>query len=563
MAQFLSTLVFVLSMLTGFLPSASAWQSRLGHTPYSLSRDYHAKAYNDNNEGDILTPPAGFGFAPLARLAVLIPSEDLGLQPQNCVPVEGQPCGLEVDALSAGTDVLFPGDPTLVGAGGTLWYSVDEFALGHPTAFFSPSVLSEGARAGVDDASADSFIAIGLPALPASPAAGQVGTIGTIDGNGGVSTSGALHPGVGLDEPNPDVAGLPDLGQNLDALDVGAGAGFPASGIYFSLDSAFLDPAEGVLNSGSAAGQGAGFVGGDVLFQATASATPPVIYAAAATLGLDQGGADEDDLDALILVENGTPGYQPSSDPNDWNTLGTDMLIFSVRRGSAIIGALDSFFGVAIEEGDLLTTPVAGGNGNPAIYIAAEVIGLATVRTHGEVRGDDLNAADFHDQACIDCNANMTDDSEDIATGTSQDVDMNGVPDECPAVWTKYCVANANSTGSPADISASGTASSSAGDLVLMSSPVPNQPGIFFHAANQIQTSFGNGFLCAGGGLSRGLVVMGSGNSASYAYDNSVPRRSLSAHIGSQRNFQHWFRDPMGGGAGHNTSNGLWFIVLP
>ena len=130
-------------------------------------------------------------------------------------------------------------------------------------------------------------------------------------------------------------------------------------------------------------------------------------------------------------------------------------------------------------------------------------------------------------------------------------------------IGVKYCSANANSTGSPADLAASGSASSGAGDLTLTSAPVPNQPGIFFHGQNQINVPFGNGRLCTGGDLKRGRVVNASGNQASYTYDNSENKRDLSAFIGTNRNFQHWFRDPMGGGAGFNTSNAISIDILP
>ncbi len=130
-------------------------------------------------------------------------------------------------------------------------------------------------------------------------------------------------------------------------------------------------------------------------------------------------------------------------------------------------------------------------------------------------------------------------------------------------VGTPFCTANANSTGAPAEISASGTASSSNGDLAFLSTPVPNQPGIFFHGANQVQLPFGNGFMCTAGGVVRGAVVSGSANSASYTYDNSDGQHDLSAHIGSTRHFQHWFRDPMGGGAAFNTSNATSVSIAP
>ena len=109
-------------------------------------------------------------------------------------------------------------------------------------------------------------------------------------------------------------------------------------------------------------------------------------------MGLEPNGADTDDLDALKLWENGVDGYQASDVPFDWMTGLTDMLLFSVRRGSAIIGTNDSIFGAPIEEGDVLTTPCSAGSslpdgttcvggGAPGIFTAAEWLGLATVRS--------------------------------------------------------------------------------------------------------------------------------------------------------------------------------------
>ncbi len=123
---------------------------------------------------------------------------------------------------------------------------------------------------------------------------------------------------------------------------------------------------------------------------------------------------------------------------------------------------------------------------------------------------------------------------------------------------TKYCIATSNSTGAPADIGLAGTQ-----PLALVSAPVPNQPGIFFHALNQTQLPFGNGFLCATGQIVRGAVVVGAGNVATYAYDGSDSKHLLGAYVGQTRNFQHWYRDPMGGGSGFNLSNALSILVGP
>jgi len=92
---------------------------------------------------------------------------------------------------------------------------------------------------------------------------------------------------------------------------------------------------------------------------------------------------------------------------------------------------------------------------------------------------------------------------------------------------------------------------------------VPNQNGIFFHGANQTQTPFGNGFMCTAGGVVRGSVIVATGNMASYTYDNSDSKHSVAGYVGTTRNFQYWFRDPMGGGAFFNTSNAMSIPIHP
>ena len=148
-----------------------------------------------------------------------------------------------------------------------------------------------------------------------------------------------------------------------------------------------------------------------------------------------------------------------------------------------------------------------------------------------------------------------------VADDTNDGRDVFVFDDE--SIGQKYCTANSNSTGAPADISASGSASSAAGSLVLTSAPVPNQSGVFFHGASPTQNVFGNGFMCATGGITRGAVTFATGNLASYTYDNSDAKHSLSAFIGTTRNIQHWFRDPLGGGALFNLSNAIAIAILP
>jgi hypothetical protein len=364
---------------------------------------------------DILTPPTPGKPGPNAPY----PAGQTPTRPGTFIanyPVLGSPPGLDLfapdppyvvqlDALSFGRDPLV--SPSGGSTATTLQYafSVDEFAIGQS----NTAVRTEGAL-GAREAAADTFLSAPVSGMPVGAAPGT--NTQYTDGNG-AGSGGA--PGIGLVEPNPPTVGtgyvIPpnqgpvqkDSGDNLDAVDFDTTLADRSGPLYFSLDSAFIDPLEaknGVVppNFGSAAIHG--YVGGDVLVGVPLPygqgpggyGGGHAVYAPAAALGLDRGGTDTDDLDALSLWENGVAGYQRSVTPFDWLTGGTDMLLFSVRRNSAVIGMIDSILGLAIEEGDILTTPcpvgsvlpngvVCKGGATPGIFTAAEWLGLATVRS--------------------------------------------------------------------------------------------------------------------------------------------------------------------------------------
>lgn len=321
----------------------------------------------------------------------------------------------ELDALSFGTDTVLSNNERHF-----YYFSVDEFAIGIPGAPIPPNVTTEGA-AGLMEASADVYVyppAIGIPTPPPPfapiPPALAIGNTGVYDGNGGLTPFSS--PTLNLVEANPPSPGTlmgPDAGDNLDALEIDGTFGGPGFfGVYFSLDAAFADPLEvppagfPPPNTGTAAANG--FFGGDVLLT-TAPGGPPAMYAPALSLGL----GPMDDLDALILndlTDGLLGGYTPTTGPYSWLG-GTDMLLYSLRRGSATIGTADALFGAPIEEGDILI-PVfstASGTFSPGIWIPAEALGLATVRSGTaalyagfpnpdypglSVWADDLNALD-------------------------------------------------------------------------------------------------------------------------------------------------------------------------
>lgn len=393
-------------------------------------------------EGDILSAPFPGGplGVPTPGPFAVSPGVVINGGP---VLIPGDPPGLgigpffmELDALSYGTDPPISG-PLEVS---TIFFSVDEFAEGEPAVLDLPSVSSEG-RTGAGEASADIFANTALvPMFPGAAPVGAVGNVRILDGDG--LDSGAPVLGLALIEPNPaTLFAIPDPGDNLDALDMDWSGGPTGFDVYFSLDAAFPDPLESVVmgvvpNTGTAAGMG--FAPGDVLV--VVPHTFPIvpiavaIFAPAVALGLDLvpgAGAGSDDLDALVLAENGTGMFEPSMTPYDWLGVGgPDMLLFSVRRGSAVIGEADSLYGAPIAEGDILTTPIPMAAGGlslyPAIFVPAEWLGLATARarplptvpkiplpakltpagpigTHGLMspvtamipRGDDLDALDI------------------------------------------------------------------------------------------------------------------------------------------------------------------------
>ena len=368
---------------------------------------------------DILSPAlAGAGPPVGSPAAGPLPAPGIAYGAMPLSPPTGLGLGYmfpgELDALSYGRDDY---------SGGLLpdiWhFSVDRFAAGIPT-MTSPDVFTEGVL-GNCEAAADVF----KNWFPLS-----WNNTAYTDGNG-IAPSGAL--GVGLIElggglfPDP---GAPKDDDDLDALDIDTTV-VDVSGnmpIYFSLDARFQDPLDMIGNTGSAGLNG--FVGGDIMVSVGGTLG---MYAAAAQLGLDLEGVDSDDLDALVLVEDGDGIYQPA----------LDFVAFSVRRGSGVIGMIDSLIGIPISEGDILVPPKVGAAG-PGILVRAEWLGLATMRSGADTPygfDDDLNALDVRTPLLGDTNDDGVVDIVDLTAlaanwfnlnppwWTSGDYDGNGVID--------------------------------------------------------------------------------------------------------------------------------------
>ena len=125
---------------------------------------------------------------------------------------------------------------------------------------------------------------------------------------------------------------------------------------------------------------------------------------------------------------------------------------------------------------------------------------------------------------------------------------------DIPEPGMNYCTSVANSTGNAAFLTATGSNSVAANDLVLTANDVPNTFTFFFFGPNQIQTPFNNGgFRCVGGQTQRL-------NPPTQAMNNTVSKTVLPGPFvfssGQQVNFQCWFRDPNVGPDGANTTDG-------
>ncbi len=188
----------------------------------------------------------------------------------------------------------------------------------------------------------------------------------------------------------------------------------------------------------------------------------------------------------------------------------------------------------------------------------------------------------------FDCNGNGIPDDDDISSGFAQDCNTNGVPDSCDLYLIEdcdlnangvldacecaienYCLAQGNSSGQIASMSASGLPSLVVNDLTLHASGTPAQKfGMFLYGRNENFVFYGDGALCVQAPIYRiaPLLVTSSSGTASLPLDlTALPFTGGPGEVsaGETWHFQLWFRDPAGGFAGFNFSDGLKVTFCP
>jgi hypothetical protein len=137
-----------------------------------------------------------------------------------------------------------------------------------------------------------------------------------------------------------------------------------------------------------------------------------------------------------------------------------------------------------------------------------------------------------------------------------------------PSLGDSYCPLTPNSAGPGAALIASGSASVMANNLVFTAGPIAAlEPGIVYYGPDPIQVPFGNGNRCVGGAVGTIVRVFpfaqaDTSGTFTQSIDNTLPAHSQIVP-GATLNFQAWFRDPAGGGAGFNLSDATEITFTP
>ena len=126
---------------------------------------------------------------------------------------------------------------------------------------------------------------------------------------------------------------------------------------------------------------------------------------------------------------------------------------------------------------------------------------------------------------------------------------------------SSYCVSTLNSSGFAARMDYEGTLSCTANDTCLHAVNCPSSTlGLFMFGNQPAQIPMANGYLCISPftGLYR-LSPAAAVARGHAEYELDLNRMPLVGPIlpGSTWYFQYWFRDPLGGAAGANLTDGL------
>ena len=180
-----------------------------------------------------------------------------------------------------------------------------------------------------------------------------------------------------------------------------------------------------------------------------------------------------------------------------------------------------------------------------------------------------LDSCDLTNDPGLDCDGSGVLDSCEITSDSSLDQNTNGILDSCECFTSNYCLAAGNSSGTNSSMASQGSLSISSNDFVLTETgAAPLKFGVFFYGAAQGQVILGEGMLCVAAPVQRiqPVLLTDEQGAAALPLDftqepfNSGP---FAVNPFSTWNFQFWYRDPLGGPAGFNFSDGLEVMFCP
>jgi hypothetical protein len=180
-----------------------------------------------------------------------------------------------------------------------------------------------------------------------------------------------------------------------------------------------------------------------------------------------------------------------------------------------------------------------------------------------------LDSCQLISDPSLDCDGSGVLDSCEIAADSLLDQNTNGILDVCECVATNYCLASNNTSGNIATISANGSHSLTLNAFTLEVQGAAIQKfGLFFYGATQAQIFLGEGMLCISAPIQRlqPVLVTDAQGAAVLPLDFTMPpfdSGAFTVNPFSTWNFQFWFRDPLGGPAGFNFSDGLEVTFCP
>ncbi len=291
--------------------------------------------------------------------------------------------------------------------------------------------------------------------------------------------------------------------------------------------------------------QGGGTFGAPVSFNVPGNEKPSGMTAADLDHDGDVDLASTTDVNdtgrVVVMLNNGTGGFQIT------------LYVTNSQNPDSILAAdLD-----ADGDKDLATADEASNLVSALANSGAGSFGAGTTFAVG-LHPSMVASADFDANGSIDLvTANRDADNVAVLINSSNGGTSN------------FCSTSPNSAGAGARIDSFGSLSIGAnGFMLTVRCAAPNQNGLFFYGGDQAFVPFGNGTLCVDAPFFRlnpPVAIDASGHATRQLDFTQPPANGGPGQIAAASTwyFQFWYRDPTGGGASYNTTDGLSATFKP